>query len=54
MLLTLPPGGRGMFFSCETSVTAVLVHSVVFAAVLYYRRSIPVVRDVLAAADAIY
>ncbi len=54
MLLTLPPGGKGMFLSCETSVVAVLVHSVVFAALVYYKHSIPVLRDILAAADAIY
>jgi hypothetical protein len=54
MLLTLPPGGKGMFLSCETSVVAVLVHSVVFAALVYYKYSIPVLRDVLAAADSIY
>ncbi len=54
VLITLPPGSKGMFFSCETSVVAVLVHSVVFAALVYYKYSIPVLRDVLAAADSIY
>jgi hypothetical protein len=35
MLLTLPPVGRKIFASCQTSPTAVLVHAAVFAFVLY-------------------
>jgi len=53
-LLTLPPGSNGIFMSCQTSVFAVLVHAVVFAGVVYYRNSIPLVRDLLNAADSVY
>jgi len=35
LVLTLPPVGSKIFFSGKTSVTAVLVHAVVFAAALY-------------------
>jgi len=35
VLLTLPPGSRGIFLSCQTSVTAAAVHAVVFIAVTY-------------------
>lgn len=35
MLLTLPPVGKKIFASCQTSPTAILVHAAVFAAVLY-------------------
>lgn len=30
VVLTLPPGSKGVFFSCQTSILAVLVHAVVF------------------------
>lgn len=33
VLLTLPPGGRGIIMSGQTSVIAALVHAVVFAVV---------------------
>jgi hypothetical protein len=36
VLLTLPPGGRGIFMSGQTSVLAALVHAVVFALVSQY------------------
>ena len=36
MLLTLPPGSKGVWMSCQTSVTAALVHTVVFSLVVYY------------------
>ena len=36
VLLTLPPGGRGIFMSGQTSVLAALVHAVVFAIVSHY------------------
>ena len=42
LLLTLPPVGKKVFMSGKTSVMAVLVHALVFAAVLYYKKSIPV------------
>jgi hypothetical protein len=35
VLLTIPPGSKGLFLSCQTSVTAALVHAVVFVAVTY-------------------
>ena len=42
LLLTLPPVGKGIFMSGKTSVVAVLVHAVVFAVLLKYKSSIPV------------
>lgn len=35
LLLTLPPVGKKVFMSGQTSIQAVLVHALVFAAVLY-------------------
>ena len=35
VLLTIPPGSRGLFLSCQTSVLAALVHAVVFVVVAY-------------------
>ena len=35
VLLTIPPSSKGLFLSCQTSVTAALVHAVVFVAVTY-------------------
>jgi len=36
VLLTLPPGGRGIIMSGQTSVLAALVHAVVFAIASHY------------------
>lgn len=36
VVLTLPPGSRGVFMSGQTSVVAALVHSVVFVVVSHY------------------
>jgi hypothetical protein len=36
MLLTLPPGSRGVWMSCQTSVAAVFVHTIVFSLLVYY------------------
>jgi hypothetical protein len=36
VLLTLPPGSRGIFMSGQTSVLAALVHAVVFLIASYY------------------
>lgn len=36
VLLTLPPGSKGVFFSCQTSLLAVLVHAVVFYLAMMY------------------
>lgn len=42
LLLTLPSGSKGVFQSGQTSITAVLVHSVVFAVVFaILRRQFP-------------
>jgi hypothetical protein len=44
MILTLPPGSRGVFSSGETSVTSVFVHALVFAVVFaFLRRQFPAV-----------
>ena len=45
LLLTLPPVGKGIFMSGKTSVVAVLVHAVVFAVLLKYKSSIPVLNQ---------
>jgi hypothetical protein len=54
VLLTLPPGGKGVFMSGQTSLVAAAVHAFVFAFVLAYRRQIPVLRELLDAADSVY
>lgn len=36
MLLTLPPGSKGVWMSCQTSVSAVFVHTIVFSLLVYY------------------
>ncbi len=36
VLVTLPPGSKGVFMSGQTSVMAALVHAVVFVVVSYY------------------
>ena len=38
MLLTIPPGSRGVFMSRQSSVTAVGVHTLVFALVFSFLR----------------
>jgi hypothetical protein len=37
LILTIPPGPNGIFFSGETSIDAVLTATVLFAAAIYYR-----------------
>lgn len=39
VLLTLPPKGKGIWMSGQTSLIAVLVHAVVFAVAFSYLRS---------------
>lgn len=39
VLLTLPPKGKGIWMSGQTSLIAVLVHAVVFAVAFTYLRS---------------
>ena len=36
VIVTLPPGSRGVFMSCQTSVVAALVHAVLFVVVSHY------------------
>ena len=54
VLLTIPPGSGGLFLSGQTSFAAAAVHALVFAAVVYNRGNIPVLRDLLNAADKVY
>ena len=42
LLLTLPPVGKKIFRSCQTSTAAVFVHALVFAFALYNLPYIPV------------
>lgn len=42
LLLTLPPVGKKIFMSCQTSVLAVFVHAIVFALLLSYLPYIPI------------
>ena len=39
VLLTLPPVGKKIFMSGQTSIQAVLVHALVFSAILYFIRN---------------
>jgi len=50
----MPLGSRGIFFSVETSLEAVLTATVLFATAIYYRKRIPILREILNTADAIY
>jgi len=45
LLLTLPPVGKKVFMSCQTSVVAVFVHALVFGIVLYYVDYIPIINN---------
>lgn len=54
VILTIPPGSKGIFFSGETSLDAVLSAVVLFAAAIYYKNKIPLLRKILDAADAVY
>ncbi len=38
VVLTLPPGSKGIFFSGQTSVAAAIVHALVFVLILGYCR----------------
>lgn len=38
ILLTLPAGSKGVFFSGQTSLAAAVVHGIVFVLVCYYLR----------------
>ena len=54
MILTIPPGPNGIFFSGETSIDAVLTAAVLFAGIIYYKKKIPVIRNIIAVLDYIY
>jgi len=54
VILTIPPGSNGIFFSGETSLDAVLTAAVLFAAAIYYKKNIPILRNILAAADSLF
>lgn len=41
IILTLPPVKNTIFFSGRTSVLAVFVHALIFAAVIYYAKDLP-------------
>ena len=45
LLLTLPPVGKKVFMSCQTSVLAVFVHALVFGVALYYVNNIPILNQ---------
>jgi hypothetical protein len=54
VLLTLPPKGKGIWMSGQTSLIAVLVHAVVFMVALHYLRSSGMFegfQDAMASAD---
>jgi hypothetical protein len=45
LLLTLPPVGKKIFMSCQTSTAAVFVHALVFAIALAYLPYIPILNQ---------
>jgi hypothetical protein len=45
LLLTLPPVGKKIFMSCQTSTAAVFVHALVFALALMYLPYIPILNE---------
>jgi hypothetical protein len=54
VLLTLPPKGKGIYMSGQTSLVAVLVHAVVFAIAFNYLRGTGMFegfQDAMAGAD---
>ena len=46
LLITLPPASKHVFMSCETSVSAVFLHAIIFAIALYYINYIPVLNQI--------
>ena len=46
LLLTLPPVGKKIFMSCQTSTAAVFVHALVFAVALAYLPYIPILNSI--------
>jgi len=45
LLLTIPPVGKKVFMSGKTSLNAIVLHALIFAAILYFKSSIPILRD---------
>jgi hypothetical protein len=45
LLLTIPPVGKKIWMSGKTSITAIMVHALIFAAIIYFKSSIPILRD---------
>jgi len=45
LLLTIPPVGKKILMSGKTSITAIMVHALIFAAIIYFKSSIPILRD---------
>jgi hypothetical protein len=52
ILLTIPPVHEQIFMSNKTSFLAVIVHAIIFAAVLYFKRYIPIVKSLEGFQDA--
>ena len=46
LLLTIPPVGKKIFMSCQTSVTAVFVHALIFALAMFYLNYIPILNSI--------
>jgi tetrahydrodipicolinate N-succinyltransferase len=45
LLLTFPPVGNRIFMTRKTSLTAIIIHTFIFAAVLTFSKSIPGLRS---------
>jgi len=43
LFLTLPPVGKTIWMTCKTSVVSIVVHSLIFAVLLYYKRYLPII-----------
>ena len=50
VLITLPPGSNGIFFSGQTSLDAAITATIIFAAIIAFKGRIPVLRNI----DSIY
>jgi hypothetical protein len=53
VLLTIPPGPNGYFFSGERSFVATVVHAILFTIILYYKHDIPGLRELMNLSDRI-
>ena len=50
VLITLPPGSNGIFFSGQTSLDAAITATILFAAIIAFKERIPILRNI----DSIY